>query len=540
MNKKAIIGAVLVITAMMVYAGMATPVNNAAAKSEYIKVQTVHAINQPLVTTGLDGNVLVSSNNPDGDDTHPKVISGGGKMFVTYEQHISTFEVTTPIAVSEDNGNTWTLAYDIGPSLEGSGLLTSPDIAYCPTTGEVFYDSVDPIADIYNLKISKFPADLSATEIPIYQVSGSGATDHYTAAVTWVSDIIVTPYVCDEPDYDLWQCPGLGYWQGENFDHPPNIGGFYYDGQSILHTAPANYMEAATGSERMYMVMQTDNESTGTSMISFKATVTDLDLLLTSGGGPGGMDKYADVEVWPWQRHFKAADGALDAREPDVSASGTNVVVVYMSNDNIFGDWDIVCAYSSDSGDTWAYSTISTPQVDDTNPAVFVSGNMVYCIYVSAGNLYMVISEDGGATWGAPEKINDQDGTVVAEEGATDISDGGIVWVDNRDGVKNIYYAPLPMAILSVDITGGFGVKATVTNTGTAAGENIPWSVDLSGLVFLGGHSEGTIASLAPGASETVGPGLVLGIGPTTITATAGGATKTASGFVLGPMVLGL
>jgi len=59
-------------------------------------------------------------------------------------------------------------------------------------------------------------------------------------------------------------------------------------------------------------------------------------------------------------------------------------------------------------------------------------------------------------------------------------------------------------------------------------------------LVFIGKHSEGTIDTLNPGESVTVGPGLVFGIGPTTITVNAGGVTATASGFVLGPLVLGV
>ena len=50
-----------------------------------------------------------------------------------------------------------------------------------------------------------------------------------------------------------------------------------------------------------------------------------------------------------------------------------------------------------------------------------------------------------GAT---PVQMNDEDGTVVAEENCIDVHEAGIVWVDNRElnDYQNIYYAELPAA----------------------------------------------------------------------------------------------
>jgi len=97
------------------------------------------------------------------------------------------------------------------------------------------------------------------------------------------------------------------------------------------------------------------------------------------------------------------------------------------------------------------------------------------------------------------------------------------------------------MPIIGIpSISGGMGVKATVTNSGTEDASSVDWSIQLSGLIFVGKEATGTIDTLAAGSETTISTGLVFGIGPTTITVTAGGASKTASGFVLGPLVLGV
>jgi hypothetical protein len=90
------------------------------------------------------------------------------------------------------------------------------------------------------------------------------------------------------------------------------------------------------------------------------------------------------------------------------------------------------------------------------------------------------------------------------------------------------------------EISGGIGVTAIITNTGTVEATNIPWSIYFcSGLVFIGGLTEG-ITNVPAGGETAINSGLVFGFGPGSITVTAGDATKIVSCFVLGPFVLGI
>jgi len=551
-GKKVVWGA-LAITAMLcigALSAMGTPDRANTDRGYYIE-----ALDVPLSTAktlGYQGNVLISSDTPDTDDRHPSItVTAAGTSVVAYENAPSPLQTTVPICYSAD-GEAWTKKFEIDSTeLSGTGVLLTPAVVYNPTEDEVFFTASDPMSEFGHF-FGWIPGDIAGASAFKY-LNAFSTEDAGPGDATVVGPWTVWVHIDDYESYD--DGPHLKYLiyddEDQTFKWPSDVDGnwaqgSYYDGESQLVTSPATNPAIDAGSQRMYMVMEHMNKTTGRSEIAYKSTVTDLDpnsdtFLFISGGGFGGMDKYADIEVWPWQMYMGKGD-LFDSADPHVAASGTNVAVVYMTTDNIYGNWDIVCEYSSDSGATWETSLVAGDNLaDDTNPAVFVSGNNVFVVYVSEGNLYLAKSEDGGATWIETEQVNEVDGTVVAEDGTADISAGGIVWTDNRNGDKDIYYAPLPVAIINVGtISGGMGVSATVTNTGTEDASAIDWTISLSGPVFVGKEASGTIDSLPAGGETTIGTGLVFGIGPTTITVTAGGATKTASGFVLGPLVLGL
>jgi hypothetical protein len=105
--------------------------------------------------------------------------------------------------------------------------------------------------------------------------------------------------------------------------------------------------------------------------------------------------------------------------------------------------------------------------------------------------------------------------------------------------------APQPVLEIGA-ITGGFGIKSSVKNTGVGAATNVDWTIALDGkLVFVGKSSTGTITTLAPAGNQAIKAGFILGFGKTNIVVSATcdegvTAEATASGFVLGPFILGV
>jgi PKD domain len=105
--------------------------------------------------------------------------------------------------------------------------------------------------------------------------------------------------------------------------------------------------------------------------------------------------------------------------------------------------------------------------------------------------------------------------------------------------------APQPVLAIGT-ITGGLGIKSSVKNTGEGAATNVEWTITLDGkLVFVGKSSTGTIATIAPAGEEAIKSKFILGFGKTNIVVSATcdegvTAEATASGFVLGPFILGV
>lgn len=134
--------------------------------------------------------------------------------------------------------------------------------------------------------------------------------------------------------------------------------------------------------------------------------------------------------------------------------------------------------------------------------------------------------------------MNDVEGNVIGEYAFADISAGYAVWMDNRNGNADIFFdQATAVPILTIDITGGFGVTITISNVGTADAKNLNVAVDISGLVFIGKSKEISIDEIKAGESVSLKM-ITFGLGPVTIKVTADGTTKEASGFMLGPLVL--
>jgi len=482
--------------------------------------QTIEKNNLTQTVTSFYGNSLVSVDNPDGDDIHPRLCSGpGGVTVVVYEMELGIFSKPIPVAWTDDGGESWTtqFVFDSIEFTDGSGILQYPDIVYNPNIDQYFLTMIDPLASMYNDEMAFIPGDITtAEEASWYGISGSGSENYNYQAGACTDNFFIS--LTTEDGDDMEQHFGLGYFTYPDFESPPTMGGFYYDGNSEHSSAPATELEMDVG-DRIYIVCETEGQ------ITVKSTVSD-EALLTNGEMQNGMDKYADVEQYPGEYISTGTD-------PDVSCSGSNVVVAYVDGGDVKVSRSPCSGSTYDPGHSWQVTTVATGA---SAPAIFMSGNTVICAYVQGGNVYQAISEDGGATFGAPGKVNEVDGTVVDEPGSVDVTGSGIAWTDSRNGAKDIYSSGGAAALPEIgikSISKGMGVTAVVENTGAADAEEVAWSIVIDApLMILGGETSGFI-DVPVGGEVSISSGFVLGFGPAAITVTAGDASGSESGTVL-------
>jgi len=369
-------------------------------------------------TTGLAGNVLVSIGSPE-DDYLPGITKdSSGNVVVAWTQDINILTQEMAWGVSQDNGETWEAS-----ATTGGGYNLCNDIAWVngPVYIGLFGVYIHPMEDERGFYLFRDATDFESMEFSVWT---SEAPDLTYACISDNSYLEGQYHELDGPanayiqhliylDYDI---PGCYEQMITGFTPEGEVDGGEgtFDGQADLDTAPGYDPDMSNEYMKSHHTWYCDPNEDGNYKIVWKKIVPI----------EGDTDS-TDIEYTPYQRYLG------DGTNPAIAHFESNVAVVYMNDGNV------KCAYSSDDGENWNTVTLGPGTYPD-----ICAGSAFQCAYVNEGDLYITESKDGGATWGTPGRINDVDGTVVEEENAVDIHSAGVVWTDNRDGDKNIYYSP--------------------------------------------------------------------------------------------------
>ena len=447
-------------------------------------------------TVGRGDNILVS--NSQGDDIIPGITKdAAGHTVVTWtnEQDSLTWNMGIAYSATPTDPVSWT-GYLI--TLQGTTMIYSSDTAYVTGPEPTDYKGLFGVDMYYDTEQVGYYqiADVTTDPSTWLFYSWNGAALNPTYATIEDCGYYTEPYNNLRGPVNMY----IYHWIGSGYDidgcpsyYVTDLGAgasIFYDAQSHLWTAPAKDPAMAMLPDWFHVAWEYHNATTDADQIVWKKIDAAVE---------------ADIEFTPFQKYV--ADGT----NPEIAAyqdgSAFHVAIVYVDGGNV------KCVYSADDGNAW-----STPVTvaAGSYPALCAIGTKLYSAYIDGGNLYLKTSEDGGATWGAAEQINNEPGTVSAEENAVDIHSAGIVWVDTRDADKEIYYAAVPgvsQPAFTIDITGGKGINVNVKNIGEGDATSISYTVNITdGLWVKQRVFSGTQPSLASGENFSFSE-KVMGIG---------------------------
>jgi hypothetical protein len=486
-------------------------IDNPPIKTDY-KPEPIRNAKLIDVDTPITNNVF--------DSSHPVIdLDYSGNPFLLYHEEVEFFDTSIHFRRSLDGGETWPEDYVWFWDLEDTSPI-NPDISFMEDGLRAFgtHENVgeEPFAYIHDYIDIESPDTYSMF---YFDFSDSSTYLAETAVTTNGTTIVAIGTIVDynAQGYDLQDTLKIN-WNAESGEGSwPGV--FWINEDSEGNSKPRSHVCADAGDKMFFCYQQDANDENS----KIYAAYCRID---------------ATTEYTDWRTNAVAISNSYNATNPDISVSGPNAYIVYENDQN--GNKDVYCAVTT-SGTFWRKYLIADSLEDEENPVIYADGENAVCLFTKNNDLYSSKSTDGGQTWSTPVVVNDQPGSNVNEWGNADISGPYGVWTDSRNDNTDIFFDSVgATAILTIDeISGVFGLSITVSNVGNAPAEEVPWSIDIDGLVFLGSHHEG-LETIQADETKQINSGIMFGFGKITINVVVDDLTKTAEGFLLGPFILNI
>jgi len=372
-----------------------------------------------LLKSNYDGDILVSDKT--GNESHPSIAVSSNKVIVSYEYEDEGNE-SVFIKKSSDFGYTW-----------------QNDISYFENATSPSFTKLKYSGDFYGTFLS-----LENTS-HIYEVFGSGAATRwsYYDIENSSGDYIGTFSGFETPDIIPYADSTVSWFIGtignadfiEKYDEYDCTDSPIFICKDKAAADPENsrtiiFFPEVTGCNNISLALG-ENEDEGTTIYGVCEIINGSKNEILFFQGDYNLWTDDDTSDQPLIKQMLSFSENIS--HPQIAVKDNHIYISFETESN-----EIKLFHSSEYGEEGAWETHSiTDKTSPSDSLLYVKSNSLMCTFFQSDNLYKTETENHGANWSEPEKINTNDNSVVGGYKNVGIGDSDrIIWTDNR-GINN-------------------------------------------------------------------------------------------------------
>jgi hypothetical protein len=396
------------------------------------KINPIIPLEDSLVNFEYENNSILA--NSTDDEYYPSLIADGKNMLVSYETKNETMS-NVYMRKSSDYGQSWSqdpISFDLEYNVTSprfTSLTTNNRFAFgtCITPENTSY--------VYEMNFPR-PNTVYDWEANLWDYSyiEKEGTDQY----------IGTFFNFENPDIVSFSDPDIP-WVIATVGDSEFIEG--YEGYDCTNSPVFLYQDPVEKNTKRIIVFFPEIKNCNNISVCPGKTSKSKDIIygvseIKNGTKTDLIFFKGNPDIWTDEdklNHYNLSF-SQNFSNPKIFSKGSNIYIVAETDTD-----EIALIHSANYGSSWDFKNVTkeilTPSTNPKFPNIYDDGDEIFCLFIESGNLSLTTSNDIGLNWTDPVKINNQNNSVVSGYNNYDITNTDhIVWTDNREGNKDLYY----------------------------------------------------------------------------------------------------